>query len=408
MGPSDIQIVGAGSLGLIFAGNILDKFHKIEIFESSNSLGGIARDFYNSEGSKFFLGCQYLQSSYLPKWATVLNNIQHFEHRYASLTEQNGKWNYKLDFAGPAFVTGEIVNQLNRTCKNALEDRLSLYPREISRILQSHIKKFLPVDIRLLHVSSLVSLGMTRISTMSGDKELAILKKKDALVDNLYGVSKDFLGMNFETSYIPKFGYSKYWETYTTQPIFEHKVNIKRKYKIDKKTIRETMSSLTGIKIWCADPRQIVGLTTDKKLDSLSYMVHSYGIRLDFYSGPKLPFYVNIYGTAEPLIRFYFYELDSEIKVSIDSLKKYDSSSEIIAELKKIAAEAHISLKIQCQDVAYERTRRYFPISQNDHDTLTQCSINLESSNWLDSAMYNFDRKSRLDIMLDQISRYSI
>jgi hypothetical protein len=168
------------------------------------------------------------------------------------------------------------------------------------------------------------------------------------------------------------------------------------------------MSSLTGIKIWCADPRQIVGLTTDKKLDSLSYMVHSYGIRLDFYSGPKLPFYVNIYGTAEPLIRFYFYELDSEIKVSIDSLKKYDSSSEIIAELKKIAAEAHISLKIQCQDVAYERTRRYFPISQNDHDTLTQCSINLESSNWLDSAMYNFDRKSRLDIMLDQISRYSI
>ena len=167
------------------------------------------------------------------------------------------------------------------------------------------------------------------------------------------------------------------------------------------------MDNPTDIKAWCADPRQFIELVTSKKLDSLSYMIHSYGISIDAYSGPKLPFYINIFSGNNPLVRLYFYQLDSEIKVSIDSLKKYDSPSEIITQLKKIAAEAQITVEISSRDVAYARTRRYFPISKNDYETIKNCSTDLISANWLDSGMYNYGRNSRLDIMLNQIHLYT-
>ena len=210
----DVKIIGAGSLGLILAGRILDKFRSVEIFESSNSLGGITRDMFNSAGSNFFLGCQYLLASYLPNWARNSEYLLEFEHRYASLTEQNGKWNYKLDFAGPAFNIKEISQNSKSIDEDKIDDRFSLYPKEISEILKMHMSKFLPVDLNLLHVSGLVSLGITRITTVSNDSELVRLKQRDNLIDKLYGVSRDTLGLKFETSYIPKFGYSKYWSCF--------------------------------------------------------------------------------------------------------------------------------------------------------------------------------------------------
>jgi hypothetical protein len=180
---NNIKIVGAGSLGLIFAGKIIDKFNKIEIFELSNHLGGVTRDFYNSTGSIFFAGCQYLQSSYLPFWALDSDQLRKFEHHYASLTEQNEVWNYKLDFAGPAFEIGELPQYSNNIDRFTLDDRLTRYPKEISQILKQHVKKFIPAGSNLLHMSSLVSLGITRVASLSNDAELAQLKQKNNLID---------------------------------------------------------------------------------------------------------------------------------------------------------------------------------------------------------------------------------
>ena len=400
----DVKIIGAGSLGLILAGRILDKFRSVEIFESSNSLGGVTRDMFNSAGSNFFLGCQYLLASYLPNWARNSEYLLEFEHRYASLTEQNGKWNYKLDFAGPAFDIEEISQTSKSIDENKLDDRLSLYPKEISQILKMHMSKFLPVDLNLLHVSGLVSLGITRITTVSNDSELARLKQRDNLIDKLYGVSRDTLGLKFETSYIPKFGYSKYWSTYISQPNFKRNASIRYDCRLDKKSFHNNvLDNAKGLKAWCADPRQLIQLTTSEKLDSLSYMVHSYGVSIESYSGPELPFYINVFSATNPLIRLFFYLLDSEVKVSIDSLKKYNSSTEITDVLVKFAESAHITLKVSNQDVAYARTRRYFPISKNDYEILKTSTNGLVGSNWLDTGTYLYDRKSRLELIFDQI-----
>jgi hypothetical protein len=399
-----IKIVGAGSLGLILAGKIIEHFQEIEIFESSGLLGGVTRDFHNSTGSKFFLGCQYLDGSYLPNWAMTSRYLQSFEHRYASLTEQNDTWNLKLDFAGPAFVMDEIPKISTMNKSHSLDGRLSMYPKEVSSILRNHIQKFLSVDHKLLHLSSLVSLGLTRITTMSNEQELVDLKQKNSVVDNIYGVSKRNLGIKFETSYIPKFGFSKYWTDYVAESNFESKVNIRLNFRIDKKTFQgSSLNNPDEIKVWCADPRQLIEQTTTKKLDSFSYMVHAYGLPLNSYSGPNLPYYINIYSESNPIIRLYFYELESEVKVSVDSLKKYDSPIDVINDVKKLATLARLSLKITSQDLAYEKTRRYFPISQNDYQTLRNCSHEMKRLNWLDSAMYIYDRKSRLDLLLNQI-----
>jgi hypothetical protein len=401
---NNIKIVGAGSLGLIFAGKIIDKFNKIEIFELSNHLGGVTRDFYNSTGSIFFAGCQYLQSSYLPFWALDSDQLRKFEHHYASLTEQNEVWNYKLDFAGPAFEIGELPQYSNNIDRFTLDDRLTRYPKEISQILKQHVKKFIPAGSNLLHMSSLVSLGITRVASLSNDAELAQLKQKNNLIDELYGVSRDILGVEFEVSYLPKFGFSKFWSNYVIDLESECQVTINYNSRLDKKSIDiNALGDTTAIKAWCADPRQMIQLATSEKLDSLSYIIHSYGVNLDSYRGQKLPFYINIFSANHPLTRLYFYELDSEIKVSVDSLKKYDSASELINELIILASEAQIDLKIKNHDIAYIKTRRYFPISTKDYDLLENCSHKLRGSNWLNTGTNLFDRKSRIELMLSQI-----
>ena len=400
----NIKIVGAGSLGLILAGKIIDKFDKIEIFESSKNLGGVTRDFYNPSGSIFFRGCQYLQSSYLPSWALDSDNLMQFEHRYASLTEQNKNWNYKLDFAGPSFEIGELPQSSSNVVQFTLDDRLNLYPKDISQILKQHIKKFIPVDSNLLHISSKVSLGITRITSLSNDIELAQLKQKNNLVDQMYGVSREILGNEFETSYLPKFGFSKFWLNYVNKLEFARQVTINYNSRLDKKSIEtNSLGDIAETKAWCADPRQMIQLTTSKKLDSLSYIMHTYGVTLDSYLGPNLPFYINIFSANNPFTRLYVYELDSEIKISVDSLKKYDSASEFINELIMLASEAHITLKIRNHDIAHIKTRRYFPISTKDYNVLENCSHKLSGSNWLNTGTNLYDRKSRMELMLSQI-----
>jgi hypothetical protein len=401
---SNIKIVGAGSLGLILAGKVIGKFNKIEIFESSKNLGGVTRDFYSPTGSIFFRGCQYLQSSYLPSWALDSDYLMQFKHRYASLTEQNKTWNYKLDFAGPSFEIGELPQSSSNMVEFSLDNRLERYPKNISQILKQHINKFLPVDSNLLHISSLVSLGITRITSLSNDIELARLKQKNNLVDQMYGVSREILGNEFEISYLPKFGFSKFWLNYVKRPEFERQVTIDYNSRLDRKSMGSNfLGGREETKAWCADPRQMIQLVTTKKLDSLSHIIHSYGVTLESYLGPNLPFYINIFSANNPLTRLYFYELDSDIKISVDSLKKFDSASEFINKIIMLAAEARITLKIRNYDIAHIKTRRYFPISTKDYDALENCSHKLSGSNWLNTGTNLYDRKSRMELMLSQL-----
>jgi hypothetical protein len=401
---SNLKIIGAGSLGLILAGKVIDKFNKIEIFESSKNLGGVTSDFYSPAGSIFFRGCQYLQSSYLPFWALDSDNLLQFEHRYASLTEQNKNWNYKLDFAGPSFEIEELPQSSINVQQITLDDRIKCYPKDISQILKQHIRKFIPVDSNLLHISSMVSLGITRVASLTQDLELVRLKQKDSLVDQMYGVSRGILGNEFETSYLPKFGFSKFWLNYANKSEFSRQVTIYYNSRLDKKTMDSNSSGGIGeIKAWCADPRQMIQLKTSKKLDSYSYIMHSYGVTLDSYLGPNLPFYINIFSANHSLTRLFFYELDSDVKLSVDSLKKYDSDNELIHDIMILASRAHITLKIRNHDIAHIKTRRYFPISTKDYDTLENCNQELVESNWLNTGTNLYDRKSRMDLILSQI-----
>jgi len=400
----DLKIVGAGSLGLIFAGKVTEKFSRIEVFESSKNLGGVTRDFYGPTGSIFFRGCQYLQSSYLPTWALDSDNLVQFEHRYASLTEQNKSWNYKLDFAGPSFEIGELPQRSINLRQYTLDDRLKCYPEDISQILRQHIKKFIRVDCNLLHISSMVSLGISRIASLSQDLELLQTKQKNSLVDEMYGVSRKILGEKFEISYLPKFGFSNFWLNYTKNLEFSLQVTINYSSKLDKKSIGSySMGGRAVTKAWCADPRQMIQLKTSKKLDSLSYIIHFYGVTLKSYFGPSLPFYINIFSANHPLTRLYFYELDSEIKLSVDSLVKYDLESELINEIMILTSRAHITIEIKNYDIAHIKTRRYFPISTRDYELLENCNQELIKSNWLNTGTNLYDRKSRMELILNQI-----
>jgi hypothetical protein len=103
------------------------------------------------------------------------------------------------------------------------------------------------------------------------------------------------------------------------------------------------------------------------------------------------------------LTRLYFYELDSEIKLSVDSLVKYDLESELINEIMILTSRAHITIEIKNYDIAHIKTRRYFPISTRDYELLENCNQDLIESNWLNTGTNLYDRKSRMELILNQI-----
>jgi hypothetical protein len=60
-------------------------------------------------------------------------------------------------------------------------------------------------------------------------------------------------------------------------------------------------------------------------------------------------------------------------------------------------------IKIRKHDIARIKTRRYFPISTKDYETLENCNQALSQSNWLNTGTNLYDRKSRMELMLSQI-----
>lgn len=397
----NFQIVGAGSIGLLVAGHVASRYKTVEIFESSKEFGGITRDILTPDGDVFFSGCQYLHLNYLPVSLTQRLNLYEFNHYYASLTEENGIWNYKNLFAGPVF-RHESIDENN--CENlfgTLQQRLACYSKPINTFLSNYIKKFFPFGHDNLHWSGSIALGISRIGTTENDLELLNIKNRSEIIDSLYGVGHNVRGIAFERAVLPKLGFSKFWNDYSREinNLNSIKINLNSKIKSPNITFHDANSR----KVWCADPRQMVAFAGNSKLDSLRYKIISYGLNLDLYTGPQLPFYINVFSENHPFLRLFFYEIDSSLKISVDSMKEFQEISELETEILFLADRANITIKVSKKNLASKKFLRFFPISESDYFKISDSEEQLSKLNWIRGGTNLYDRKSRMTLILNQI-----
>jgi hypothetical protein len=399
-----LEIFGAGSIGMLIATRYKNYASDIKIYETSSYTGGVVKDFSNGSGEHYFLGCQYLLEKQIPTDLINELNLIEFSHHYASITEQGNKHNYKLDFAGPAFDLDFTEHSQNNINWKNTNDKLQLYPNPIKLYLESFINKVITTNPDQLHISSLTALGLNRVTSMTNDNELLRIKNKNNLLDNLYGVSRKVRKEAYEVAYIPKEGYNSFWKNlgnilknYSHLELFLQ-TRITSKYLSNFTSIPDT-----SLKLWCADPRYLVRHLKKIKLQSLNYSVCNFGLSVQSYVGPKLPFYINVFSTKTPFLRLFFYQTLSQVKLTIESIMENMSQQDIVYELNKILQDTNIELKINKNEMAAEKTKRYFPITNSDFRDIYDTFLDMKDDNWIDTGAYLYDRKSRFELITSQL-----
>lgn len=401
-----LDIVGAGSLGLLLANSLQDLDLEVVIQESKHQIGGITRDFYNKSGQQFFHGCHYMVDESLTTDLMLEDTSLKFVHRYASITKQDDKLNYKLDFAGPAFFLEDIHINADLIETKNMDQKLGCYPKEISNYLKRFAEKVVNRDLVNLNANSLASLGLNRVTVMENELELVAAKEQNPLVDQLFGVRRDLLGLDYEISYIPNQGYDIFWESlfHKMQNRTNHRILINEQ--INSKNIGRFLEpSKSRLVIWCADPRFLVQRVQGVKLDSHQYSIVTYGLILDSYTGPELPFYINIFSEATSLLRLYFYQTFSDVKVSIESVAPQINTQTLYEEIFKILDYTNITITISDPDIGVIKSKRYFPLTNHDYTNIYDAFRNVSNFNWLDSGSYIYARSIRYNMILRQLNQ---
>lgn len=396
-------IIGAGSIGLIAASYMAPKLNSVTIFESSSKIGGVTKDLECGHGNLFFAGCQYLQMDYLPSDYDY-KNLQIFEHRYASITDIDGFYLFKKDFAGPAFPDSwfeykkiNIRNDLDiATC--SLKTRLSCYPPNIQSFLINLFSIFYPGEsLDIFSSSSAEILGFGRITAVHEEMDLILMKEQSVIMDQLYGVPRNRLGVKFETVALPKLGYSNFWIDFLEQLKQKSQIILELGVKISHiPSIFDFRLESTRVNLWTGDPRYPVRNFTQSRLDSKTSKKYLTGISISSFTGPTVPYYINIFSLNSTITRIYIYQLYDELKISIESRVPYKNLREIEEEIMPLLSSAEISARFPKQIVQSHLLRQYFPITHRDTNLIHKTEKIMSNSGWAQSRMYLYQRSSRL------------
>jgi len=130
-----IAIVGGGITGL--ATKALVNNANVVLYEASNRLGGILKD-YKIDKSSFFTSCQYFsgESSWFERM-DLFSDFYEFSHTYGSYTDIFGSETLSNNFAEPTYSGNSLrFSQAEQPLPKKLIERLSLYPEVIENGLR--------------------------------------------------------------------------------------------------------------------------------------------------------------------------------------------------------------------------------------------------------------------------------
>ena len=396
-------VIGAGSTGIISATIMAERCNLIQIFESTEKIGGVTRDLQGPGNRIFYAGCQYLRPNDFPE-DYDMSDLVTFEHRYGSVTEVEGNFVFKNNFAGPAFPDSyfefdqSIQSDALEIGTKSLRDRLSLY----SGPIKSHLLAF---AIRVLHKDHLdafpayssTALSLSRVTTLGREIDLILQKNLCSVSDELYGVPRTTLGLEFETAAIPKFGYSKFWNNVIEQLNQRSRVELQLKSKVNQAwSLGDPRISSASEKVWTGDPRFPVRYFTGSKLESISHKKYVTGFFIEAFEGPCLPYYLNVFSAGGSLTRIYIYQLGDELRISLESLTPFSDIESLKNELAPIFEAANIRARLPKQDLTSLLSRQYFPFSFGDASLLVETELKMGENGWRESGLPHWDRASRI------------
>ena len=333
-------IVGAGFTGIaaaLFAKKI--GLNNIYIYEKTNSIGGIIKDFNVNNEISFLRNCQYLDPK-SPIFDVVDKNLFYeFKHSSGTFSKFDENLIVRNDFGGPVFDSkGEDISLDINLRKDDVNSYFDAYPPSIRSELKQLFSRM--ADGNHIHNSCLYSLQLHRIFVQDKVNYIRNLKKKSIDHDKFYGLPRSILELDDSFSCLPIGGYDQLFGKVKKQlkdldikikfsanltPLFEkNSFTLKIKDKI--------INSNNDLIIWTADPNKF--LLMDK--DPLKYkplQMINYYFKIDNIIDS--PFYVQVYDVKTPILRVFIYENS----VVIEALKNNLSEKDILSKAKTIISK---------------------------------------------------------------------
>lgn len=333
-------IVGAGITGIaaaLFAKKI--GLNDVYIYEKTNSIGGILKDFNINNEISFLRNCQYLDAK--SPIFDVIDKRLFFEFRHSCGTFSKFDENLivRKDFGGPTFYSkGEDIPLDINLRKDDVNTYFDAYPPSIRSKLKQIFLRI--ADGNHIHNSCLSSLQLQRVFIQDKVNYMHNLKSESKNHDRFYGLPRNILELDDSFSCLPIGGYDQLFRK-VKKIIEDLDIKIKfstnltpviEKNRFSLKIKDEIINSYNDLIIWTADPNKFL-LMDKNPLKYKPLNMINYYFKIDNIINS--PFYVQVYDIKTPILRVFIYENS----VVIEALKNDQSEKNIVSQAKNIISE---------------------------------------------------------------------
>ena len=367
-------IVGGGITGCIAALHAKKKGFDVEIYEKFNQLGGILKDDFKND---FFIsGCQYLNTE--AKWFKLIDDLNEdfviFKAKYGSYTKLKNQIEIFSDyFQGPVFPIDKISTKSlsERNIYGSLLSRIQCYGHYIEKNIKLWLNKNV-VDFENLNYSSLIPLGLKRFSVNKNLDDLLEIKKKNQYIDELYGLSREKMGLDDLYQAIPSKGYTKFFLNLNNF-LLKKGIIIKTNSLIKIKKNNNNFDIFNFNKklnfdyvLWAASPTPVIAKLENKILDTKPILVTNYCFK---YNGNLPNFFIQVFD--DKIFRVNCFSLKKNQQLVVECFDDNLDPKKIINESKMLLKRFRINLlNKNTRFISKFLKKRYIVISNNDYKTI--------------------------------------
>ncbi len=404
-----IVIVGSGITGLSAALYAINKKLDVEIFDTKPDAGGILKD-TNVEDKNYITGCQYLmKNSFWYKFSPkeITKELRETKINYMSYCDIFNNKNKILRNYPDLFFENKVKLKTNKVNFKSLFGRCSHYPSEISAPLLKWLKRFDINSKILVSDSNRNGLMFSRIF-LQKNNEIKNLKKKNKVVDDLYGIPrkkseslKGLLPLNGYDFFFRKF--INYLENKNVKfnfqtpvvPIWKNnKVSIKFKGKIVE----------SDYVLWTGNPVPLIKNFNSKFLDSTYFKVRVLTFKVD--GNFKNDFYIQVYSKKNNILRLFFYSKNDGNYCSLECFDENYSTKNICNNANKIVQLFKKNLFIKNNVLSDTLQKRFSLLTIKDNKILKNFKKEVKNSNLIPSPWEFYSSQKKLMLLKSTMDKY--
>ena len=395
----DIIIVGGGYTGIAIKGYFKSK--DIKIYEASNKIGGILKDFQISNNF-FFQSCQYFNSnSFSANKLELTGDFYKFDHNYGSYTDIFGEKIICKNFAGPVYPGSINIKPIKTKNFKSLKDRINIYPTEISFFLSQWFKK-IGVNIEEAHHTVGAGFQASRIYCVDMIEKIKSIKKSSNIADQLYGLPRNNINLNKLQSLLPVSGFNKYFEH--LENLWKENIKLKticKPIKFNNKVYLKygDKSECPNMTIWTANPTPLFKQIFDVKLDSNKHHAETLFGFLD--KEIARPFYIQVFSQYSNILRIYIYNINNRGCYTIE--KAFDDTDDrtVVRQAQKIISN-FFSVKL-LKNLARNRSLRYFVYTVRDYELINYYRKNNNIDNLIFTNFLSYGRDDKVKSIIQKL-----